>query len=215
MSSHESSIPLLSPTDQRDDFSADEMKDFSIRGNPQRRNMSLLIKVALSGVILLTIAGFIFSMSSLYQGLQIVKELRAAAEENLTSSSSHTADSYTADDHSSPRPASHVKPSLPQTFYNLFETLRHPITSPSYTDRLGDIFETRGDGPWWTQPLGKDLLIVDIDTRLPDGKNELWNNGRLDWEHMENDGNGVLTASQMSHYLYGKILSEHVFGTRY
>lgn len=199
-SSNESSIPLLSPSDDR--FSADEMKDFSIPANPLRRNISV-IRVALSGAILLAVAGFIFSMSSLYQGLQIVKDLKAASQGNLPSSPSCPVEEFSA-----PKPSSHVKPSIPQTFYNFFETIRHPVTSTSYTDVQGNIFETRGDGPWWTEPLGKKVLIVDIDTRLADGKNEIWNNGRLDWEHMENGGNGVLSASQMNHYLYGKIENE-------
>lgn len=194
---HESSIPLLSPSDQMEDFTANQKRALSSFTTPLRRNLSL-IRVAISGVILLTFSGFIFSMSSLYQGLEIVKELRAASQENLTTSDLGVDSSRVA-------PTISVKPSIPQAFYNFFELLRHPVTATSYTDVQGNIFETRGDGPWWTSSLGSQVLIVDIDTRLPDGKNELWNDGRLDWEHLSN---GVLSSSQLNHYLYGEIESD-------
>lgn len=186
-SQHESSIPLLSPTYR-----------LSKASGP---NVSL-IRLAMSGIILLTVSGFLFSMSSLYQGLQIVEKLKAASLDAAKSNiSQSTQESSSGAIHTNSRPK---KLSIPNAFENFFAALRHPVTAESYTDVQGNIFEARGDGPWWTEPLGNQVLIVDIDTRVPDGKNELWNTGRLDWEHIENGGNGVLTASQLNHYLYGE-----------
>jgi hypothetical protein len=182
-SQHDSSMPLLSPT---------------YRLSKGLGSNISLIRIALSGIILLTVSGFIFSMSSLYQGLQIVEKLKAASKDTMSND---------LDGHSTQASVPTSKPervSIPNTFHSFFDSLRHPVTADSYTDVQGNIFEARGDGPWWTESLGSQVLIVDIDTRRPDGKNELWNDGRLDWEHIENGGNGILSASQLNHYLYGK-----------
>jgi hypothetical protein len=184
-SEHESSEPLLSP--------------FYGRPNGSEPNISP-IRMAISGIILLTVSGFIISTASFYQGLQIVEMLKTAT----TGGAPHGHSPQLSLSGSEPD-----KISIPNKFYDFFETLRHPITAESYTDVQGNIFEARGDGPWWTEPLGNQVLIADIDTRRPDGKNELWNDGRLDWEHMKTDGNGVLSASQMSHYLYGTPTYSH------
>jgi hypothetical protein len=157
-----------------------------------------LIRMAISGLGLLTISFIVFSMSTLYEGLQIVEKLKAASKDTI-GGDLHGHSTLVSVTTSQPE-----RVSIPNTFHSFFDSLRHPVTAESYTDVQGNIFEVRGDGPWWTEPLGNQVLIVDIDTRLPDSKNELWNDGRLDWEHIENGGNGVLSASQLNHYLYGK-----------
>lgn len=104
-------------------------------------------------------------------------------------------------------PSSHTGLVAPEIFYNLFAALRHPVTSDSYVDIHGEIFKTSAEGPWWTGPLGKKVLIVDIDTRLANGTNELWSGDgyRLDWDDLEPRGNGILSASQINHYLYAQV----------
>jgi hypothetical protein len=66
-----------------------------------------------------------------------------------------------------------------------------------------EVFEVKEDAPWWYEPHPKDVLIVNIDTRVPDGPNELWHEGRLNWAAMDEgyDG-GMVSASFMSHFLY-------------
>jgi hypothetical protein len=102
-------------------------------------------------------------------------------------------------------PSSHTRVVAPDIFFNLFAALRHPVTSDSYVDIHGETFATGAEGPWWTEALEKKILIVDIDTRLANGTNELWSDDgyRLDWEDLEPGGNGILSASQINHYLYG------------
>ena len=97
------------------------------------------------------------------------------------------------------------KASLSNSLHTLYKPILHPITSRTYTDANGKWFETKedADAPWWDKPLGKNVLIVDIDTRVPNGSNEIWSDTRLNWERMSEKGdNGMVSASFMNHYLY-------------
>jgi hypothetical protein len=38
---------------------------------------------------------------------------------------------------------------------------------------------------------------------VPQGPNELWNNGSINWETLNEHNGGMITASQMNHSLYG------------
>jgi hypothetical protein len=90
-------------------------------------------------------------------------------------------------------------------FARLYDRIRHPIGAANYTDAYGAVFEIQDDRPYWTKPLKNKILIVDIDTRVPQGPNELWNNGSMNWETLKNEGDGgMISASQMNHFLYGK-----------
>jgi hypothetical protein len=64
---------------------------------------------------------------------------------------------------------------------------------------------TSGDGPWWSERLHNEILIVDIDTRVPEGANELWNQSRMNWETLSEGDGGMISASQMNHFLYAQI----------
>lgn len=65
--------------------------------------------------------------------------------------------------------------------------------------------------PVWDKPLGKKILIVDIDTRVPDGKNEILNKNRMDWENMGISGGGQLVSNGiMDHYMYGKATAHRI-----
>jgi hypothetical protein len=66
------------------------------------------------------------------------------------------------------------KTSICDSFLRLYEHILHPVLSPTYKDASGRIFEIKEDAPWWHEPLRKEGLIVDIDTRVPGGPHELW-----------------------------------------
>jgi len=137
-------------------------------------------KAAVLSAAFLTAFGFLYSATSL----------------------SHTADV-------SPNLPSHhrePKQTIPLGFQRLFDGIRLPPGSPSYTDAYGQVFKIAEDGPYWTKPLKKEILIVDIDTRVSNGANELWNRGRMNWETLKNEGDGgMISASQMNHFLYAQI----------
>src|SRR5688572_19826599 len=59
--------------------------------------------------------------------------------------------------------------STPSNFFNLFESTRHPISAKTYRDASGEEFRIAPDGPWWHKPLKDEVLILDIDTRAPQG----------------------------------------------
>jgi hypothetical protein len=106
-------------------------------------------------------------------------------------------------------------PTIKDSFLRLYEHIRHPIDASSYTDPSGREFEVKEDAPWWTEPLRSEVLIVDIDTRIPDKKNELWNEGRLDWAGMKESGDGgMVSASNMNHFLYGSLPAPCITNTQ-
>jgi hypothetical protein len=60
--------------------------------------------------------------------------------------------------------------------------------------------------PSWKEPLGSDVLIIDMDTRWPDGDNEVFGKGKLNWENVTgNEGGSMLTASVLNHFMYGEL----------
>jgi len=93
-----------------------------------------------------------------------------------------------------------------QAFLKLYESIRTNVSAPVYKDPSGQEYKINEHGPWWKKPLRNEILIVDIDTRVPDGNNELWNAKRMDWHTMnaEKDG-GMVSASFMNHFLYSQI----------
>jgi hypothetical protein len=99
------------------------------------------------------------------------------------------------------------KPSIRDAFQRLYDAIRLPVVAPAYTDPSGNVFEASHEGPWWSERLRKEILIVDIDTRVPEGVNELWNKSRMNWETLEEGGGGMISASQMNHFLYGEIMN--------
>lgn len=68
-----------------------------------------------------------------------------------------------------------------------------------FTDPTGTVYSHNNS--IWTEPLGKDLLIVDVDTRYPDQMFD--GNKRLDWEHSNTDGENLVSEAVFNHYLYG------------
>jgi hypothetical protein len=95
------------------------------------------------------------------------------------------------------------KPTITDSLLRLYEAIAHPISSPAYTDPYGKEFEIHPEAPWWHEPLRNQVLIVDIDTRVPNKKNELWNDKRMNWEAMASEGDGgMVSAAFMNHFLY-------------
>jgi hypothetical protein len=92
----------------------------------------------------------------------------------------------------------------PTGFAKLYDAIRHPVAADLYVDVDGNVFETKDDGPYWTKPLKNNVLVVDIDTRVPQGPNELWNDGPMNWETLKNEGGGTISAGHMNHFLYGE-----------
>ena len=91
--------------------------------------------------------------------------------------------------------------SFPSVLSALFAPLKIPITAPSWTDSDGKVFKISPD-PVWTQPLGKRLCIIDIDTRPLNDTDEIMNMGAFNWTQF-----GATSAGMMGHYLYGRRLS--------
>jgi hypothetical protein len=98
------------------------------------------------------------------------------------------------------------KPTIGDGFIRLFDEITSPIASDVYIDAAGKEYEVREEAPWWREPLRNQVLILDIDTRVPSGKNELWNEHRLNWDALKNEGSGgMVSASFMNHFLYGML----------
>lgn len=71
------------------------------------------------------------------------------------------------------------------------------IDAPTFVDPTDDIEYSLPIKPIWTNPLGKKLCIVDIDTRPLNETGQLMND-EFNWETMEGVSIGML-----NHYLYG------------
>ena len=55
----------------------------------------------------------------------------------------------------------------------------------------------------WTTSLGSEVLIIDVDTRVPDGENGVFNADKMNWERVEtNQAGGMLSASFTNHFIY-------------
>lgn len=94
------------------------------------------------------------------------------------------------------------------TFANAIANLYEPIIQPiheTYVDpnlRVWDLPKSSH----WHRSLGKKVLVVDTDTRIPEGDNELWSDKGLNWETMNpKEGAKMVSMAFMNHYLYSQI----------
>lgn len=90
--------------------------------------------------------------------------------------------------------------SVRERIHSLFSPVRHPLTE-NYIDASGKTFELKAM-PRWRNPLGKKVLIVDIDTREPNGNNEMLNPSGMNWEQLQMGGGQLVSGAIMGHYLY-------------
>ena len=147
-------------------------------------------RLAALGVFLFFIAVFIYSAASIHHDNNPVQQIKDTA----SGAASGAANIF-----------KHEKPTTSDSFLNLYESIRTNVSAPTYKDASGQVYKINEHGPWWKKPLRNEILIVDIDTRVPDGDNELWNSERMVWASMdaEKDG-GMVSASFMNHFLYCK-----------
>jgi hypothetical protein len=80
----------------------------------------------------------------------------------------------------------------------LYKPFVHPITAPHFTTQEGKVYQL-SEEPKFTQPLGKKLLILDVDTRPFNGEGEIMNKSQIDFDHISPHAAGMLT-----HYIFGK-----------
>ncbi|KAF1843233.1 uncharacterized protein K460DRAFT_407596 [Cucurbitaria berberidis CBS 394.84] len=99
------------------------------------------------------------------------------------------------------------KPTLRRTIRSLFRSIRLSPTQPEYHDEKGNIFPGAPfDKATWKKPFGKRLLIVDIDTRVPTGDNQILNpDKKINWDDLQMDGAGYVSNAISNHYLYAMI----------
>ncbi|KAL2135709.1 hypothetical protein VTI74DRAFT_7226 [Chaetomium olivicolor] len=91
-----------------------------------------------------------------------------------------------------------------ELLYELYRPIKLPVTARSYTDQRGNVFDT-GGRDYWKKPMGRDILVVDIDTRNPNGTNGIFNAAPMDWETVQAAGSGLLTISHVNHFIYSQI----------
>jgi hypothetical protein len=88
------------------------------------------------------------------------------------------------------------------------------VGAQTYRDPYGVEFKVTKK-PVWTKSLGNQILIVDMDTRVPNKTNELLNDEELNWETMDaTHSGGMVSAAFMNHYLYGKIFRGRSISSR-
>tara|TARA_R110002003_G_scaffold48_14_gene4029 strand:+ start:16865 stop:17392 length:528 start_codon:yes stop_codon:yes gene_type:complete len=149
-------------------------------------------------VVVFMVLCLLYSTSNLSESARAGSRIKETIDHSTNEANDHPAND--ASGHSKPG-----KPSIGDAFQMLYDAIRLPVVATAYTDPSGEVFEASAEGPWWTERLRNEILIVDIDTRVPDGANELWNKSRMNWETLEEGGGGMISASQMNHFLYGEI----------
>ena len=151
-----------------------------------------LNRVAALVVAFVVIFIFILTTASLHDGKKTIHKIKESAQSAANNICNNDRPLF-------------GKPTITDSFLKLYEAIHHPISSPTYIDAFGKMFDVKEDAPWWEEPLRNQILIVDIDTRVPNGPNELWNDKRLNWESMKDEGDGgMVSASFMNHFLYCK-----------
>ncbi|KAF2005039.1 hypothetical protein P154DRAFT_457557, partial [Amniculicola lignicola CBS 123094] len=89
------------------------------------------------------------------------------------------------------------RPSLKQILQFVHNSDKFSITTPAFENN-GDRFElppTLG----YTAPLGKDVCILDVDTRSFDEGDQIFHDADFDWAKLEPHSGGV-----MNHYMYAQ-----------
>lgn len=82
--------------------------------------------------------------------------------------------------------------------HSLFNSYRHPLTAKQFQIPTGETF-TRGDDPRFTEPLGKNVLILDVDSRPLDEPETILSGHLPDLDAIPSD-----SMVRLSHYIYGQ-----------
>lgn len=147
-------------------------------------------RIAALGVGLFFVFVFIYSAASIHHGKNPVQQIKDTASDAASGAATYFKGE---------------EPTQSELFVKLYESVRTNVSAPTYKDPSGQEYKINEHGPWWKKPLRNKILIVDIDTRVPDGENELWNKERMDWPNLDakKDG-GMVSASFMNHFMYCK-----------
>jgi hypothetical protein len=100
----------------------------------------------------------------------------------------------------------HPKPKhdFADTIAELFQSIKHDPLNRIYVDASGQPFFS--NYTIWKKPLGKKVLIVDIDTRVPTDTNQILNPEPINFETLNTgSGGGLVSAAILNHYLYALI----------
>ncbi|KAJ3528891.1 hypothetical protein NM208_g10003 [Fusarium decemcellulare] len=87
-----------------------------------------------------------------------------------------------------------------ELMHHLWRPFIHDINETTFVTKDGKTFEIGNDSYRWTQPLGKKLLILDVDSRLDQGPGAMMNKSTLSPKEMTGR-----TGGMMNHYLYAMI----------
>lgn len=87
---------------------------------------------------------------------------------------------------------------MPTIIKALYSPILHPVDASNFTDEDGEVFRLQGE-PRFKKPLGKKVLILDIDSRPLTGDGQLMNE-ELKWKGMR-----PLSAGMLSHFMYANI----------
>ncbi len=146
-------------------------------------------RIAALAIAIFFVSIFIYSAASIHHGDNPVQHVKDTAQGAVDGAKKIFNKKITTSD----------------AFLALYEPIRKPVAAQSYKDASGREYMINENGPWWKEPLRNEILIVDIDTRVPDGENELWNKDRMNWQNMSaKDDGGMVSASFMNHFLYCK-----------
>ncbi|KAF5551236.1 hypothetical protein FMEXI_3352 [Fusarium mexicanum] len=84
--------------------------------------------------------------------------------------------------------------------HDLWKPFLLDINATSFYTDEGYHYEVPKENENWSKPLGKKLLILDVDTRLDKGPGAMLNDSALDYKQMKGRTGGI-----MNHYLYAMI----------
>ncbi|KAL2673878.1 hypothetical protein Neosp_012322 [[Neocosmospora] mangrovei] len=82
----------------------------------------------------------------------------------------------------------------------LWKPFLHDLNETKFVSKEGYNYEIAKDNYRWTKPLGKKLLILDVDTRIDEGAGAMMNTSKLNPKEMVGR-----TGGMMNHYLYAMI----------
>ncbi|KAL6705035.1 hypothetical protein ACN47E_007438 [Coniothyrium glycines] len=107
-----------------------------------------------------------------------------------------------------------VTSELRDAIVNLFKTIKIDPKQHYYRDSKGKYYTgAYGNESTWQQPMGGKVLIVDIDTRVPNGENQILDfEKKMDWDSLPSGGAGLVSHAIINHYLYAMI---HGYDYRY